>query len=201
LLEFYEFQVSLIFGTKVRPCHFERSEKSFPSAFAGERFLPTVEMTEPLSMAFLKTSTIYGRKKMPDFRDAANRHWEDAGLLMENRRAPNADHLFGMAAECALKAAMLGLGIQLRPDGAPNERQHRVHVNALWTEFQSFVGMRNGAKYAALLSAPGNPFSDWEVSQRYENRALITDEMLQRHRNGAGQAMNVLHEAVIEGVV
>jgi hypothetical protein len=138
---------------------------------------------------------------MPDYRDAAERHWEDADLLINDNRIANTDHLFGMAAECALKAVMQTLGMKLKADGKPDEKGHAVHINKLWTEFQSFAGMRGGAKYTALLSLPGNPFSDWDVSQRYEHRSIITEEMLQRHRNGAGQAMNVLHTAFFQGVV
>ena len=49
-----------------------------------------------------------------DFRDAAKRHWKDAEYLLEDERfAANADHLFGMSAECALKAVMLSLGMQM----------------------------------------------------------------------------------------
>jgi len=39
-----------------------------------------------------------------DFLDAHERHWEDAELLFGNRRWANADHLYGLAAECGLKA-------------------------------------------------------------------------------------------------
>lgn len=35
-----------------------------------------------------------------DFRDAADRHFTDAGLLSQARRLANADHLYGVAAEC-----------------------------------------------------------------------------------------------------
>jgi hypothetical protein len=50
---------------------------------------------------------------MPDYRDAAERHWEDAGFLINDNRIANTDHLFGMAAECALKAVMQTLGMKL----------------------------------------------------------------------------------------
>jgi hypothetical protein len=44
----------------------------------------------------------------------------------------NAGQLFGLSAECALKAAMLSLGMTLRPDGTPADRQHCVHLSQLW---------------------------------------------------------------------
>ena len=64
-----------------------------------------------------------------DFCDAAQRHWEDAGYLLADARPANADQLFGLSAECALKAIMLALGMTLRADGAPEKPQHRVHIN------------------------------------------------------------------------
>jgi hypothetical protein len=138
---------------------------------------------------------------MPDYRDAAERHWEDAGFLMNDNRAANADHLFGLAAECALKAVMLGLGMQLRPDGAPVEPEHRKHVDSLWGEFCSFAQGRNGAKYAVVVSSVANPFSSWSISQRYEHRANITQAIMKEHEKGARKAMNVLKQAFLDGVV
>jgi hypothetical protein len=138
---------------------------------------------------------------MPEYRDAADRHWEDAGFLINDNRTANADHLFGLAAECAMKAVMLGLGMPLRQDGAPVQSKHRKHVDTLWNEFCTFAQMRNGAKYAATLSAYGNDFIDWDISQRYEHRATITAAMVKKHEEGARTAMNVLKQAFLDGVV
>jgi hypothetical protein len=46
-----------------------------------------------------------------DFYDAHQRHWDDAELLYEKQRWANADHLYGMAAECGLKQLMLAFGM------------------------------------------------------------------------------------------
>ena len=43
----------------------------------------------------------------PDFFDAQQRHWVDAEHLLQAQRWANADHLYGMAAECGLKQLML----------------------------------------------------------------------------------------------
>jgi hypothetical protein len=37
-----------------------------------------------------------------DFLDAHYRHWQDAELLFGRGRLANADHLYGLAAECGL---------------------------------------------------------------------------------------------------
>nr|VFK54807.1 MAG: hypothetical protein BECKTUN1418F_GA0071002_105616 [Candidatus Kentron sp. TUN]VFK55380.1 MAG: hypothetical protein BECKTUN1418D_GA0071000_103118 [Candidatus Kentron sp. TUN]VFK60455.1 MAG: hypothetical protein BECKTUN1418E_GA0071001_105815 [Candidatus Kentron sp. TUN] len=41
-----------------------------------------------------------------DFFDAHNRHWQDWEQLFASERWANADHLYGMAAECGLKCLM-----------------------------------------------------------------------------------------------
>ena len=41
-----------------------------------------------------------------NFVDAHHRHWEDAQLLFRNHRWANADQLYGLCAECGLKAVM-----------------------------------------------------------------------------------------------
>jgi len=57
-----------------------------------------------------------------DFYDACKRHWNDAEHLFDQKRLANADHLFGLAAECALKAVMVALGMTLLPDGKPEKK-------------------------------------------------------------------------------
>lgn len=134
-----------------------------------------------------------------DFRDAAERHWEDAQYLMADTRTANADHLYGLSAECALKAVMLALGMALRPDGAPDYRRHRVHINQLWNEFVSFANSRNGARYASRLAHVANPFMDWDVNQRYNHRTGITPAVAASHEQGAHTAKQILDSAVLNG--
>ena len=140
--------------------------------------------------------------KMPaDYRDAAERHWEDADHLLAGDRLANADHLFGLSAECGLKAVMQGLGMSLRPDSAPAVKQHRVHINRLWDEFVTFAQNRGGARYAIELTGRPNPFDDWDVAQRYCHRAEISEAIVENHRQGAQTAMNVFKTAILDGVI
>jgi len=132
-----------------------------------------------------------------DFRDAADRHWTDSWYLSNNNRLPNADHLLGLAAECALKAIMLGLGMLLRTDGAPDEKGHRVHINELWDEFITFAQKRNGTHYAAMLSGNPNPFSDWNINQRYNHRTQFNEPLVTNHRTATKAVMKVLQEFIL----
>ena len=52
-----------------------------------------------------------------DCRDAHDRHWHDGETLYAASRWANADHLYGISAECGLKAAMTGLGMTTTETG------------------------------------------------------------------------------------
>ncbi|QVL47243.1 MAG: SAM-dependent methyltransferase [Thiocapsa sp.] len=134
-----------------------------------------------------------------DFKDAAHRHWEDAELLGSRGRWPNADHLYGFAAECALKAVMVGLGMQLGPDGKP-PKPHAVHIHQLWDQFLTFANGKRQAGYAAMLQQ-SNPFSTWHESQRYWDSTGIGSADANAHRAGASQTLGVLSQARQDGWV
>lgn len=71
-----------------------------------------------------------------DFLDANERHWDDAEHLFQAQRWANADHLYGIAAECGLKRLMLAFGM---PYDAVRDRpanaQDRVHAEGCWARF------------------------------------------------------------------
>lgn len=135
-----------------------------------------------------------------DFRDAADRHWTDSWYLSKDNRLPNADHLLGLAAECALKAVMLGLGMLLH-GGAPADRLPFKHINILWDEFITFAQNRNGSHYAAMLSGTPNPFSDWDIDQRYHHRTQFSEPLVTNHHNATKAVMMVLQAATLNGDV
>ena len=135
---------------------------------------------------------------MPDYYDAAQRHIDDANHLLAITRLPNADHLFGVSAECALKAIMLSLGMPMT-GGRPQNKKHG-HINVLWDEFISFANGRSGAKYATALGT-ANPFATWDVSQRYENTSTISVAAVTNHKASAEMAFSCLVLAVVDGVV
>jgi hypothetical protein len=134
-----------------------------------------------------------------DFRDASARHFEDAELLLGHPREANADHLFGLSAECSLKAVMLALGMAVNTDGAPADRGHKVHMPELWAAFQSFAEGRLASRYLEPLDK-SNPFSDWAVDQRYWTRAAITTSAPSRHRTAAAQCRLSLEKLLFDGV-
>ncbi len=133
-----------------------------------------------------------------DYMDAANRHRSDADLLYDAGRWPNADQLYGFAAECALKAVMKTLGMAVRPDGAPQKPRHRVHIDRLWDEFRTFANGSGGASYTKALTRD-NPFANWSVEQRYHCTSSIAQTTVEDHKRGATAVFSVLSQARQDG--
>lgn len=135
-----------------------------------------------------------------DFRDASERHFEDGLLLEAQGRLANADHIFGLSAECSLKAIMLALGMKVMPDGAPEDRGHKVHMPELWAAFQSFAQGRLASRYLEPLDKT-NPFSDWMVDQRYWARSALGVHAPANHQSAAAQCRQSLEKLVFDGVI
>lgn len=133
-----------------------------------------------------------------NFAQAARRHYDDSGTLVDKQRLGNASHLAGLAAECALKAVLEGLGrLVLTDKGLPEKEQHRKHIDIIWDEFQADLAGRE-----ALYALQGtNPFVDWRISQRYEDDRTIDQAMAERHREGSRTAMLLLERAQLGGDV
>jgi hypothetical protein len=141
-----------------------------------------------------------------DFDTAARRHYEDASLLHERRRLPNADHLAGFAAECALKSILVGfLGAKptsTKPVSHQNGKpiQHG-HLPKLWTEVVTALDGRDaGTTFVDLLRA-GNPYDSWSVGDRYDDGVGITDETVTTRIDMVRQILGCLENAKLSGVL
>ena len=135
-----------------------------------------------------------------DFHDAHLRHWQDAELLFRHDRWANADQLYGLSAECGLKAVMRRLGMRVRSDGAPEQSKHRQHVDILWPEFRKFVRGRIGGRYLNLLPG-GNPFASWSIGDRYAHRRHFDRAGVSPHRSAADGICKMVRRARQDRVV
>ncbi|RMH39297.1 MAG: SAM-dependent methyltransferase [Gammaproteobacteria bacterium] len=118
-----------------------------------------------------------------DFQDAWMRHKEDGDLLYAKERWANADHLYGLAVECGLKAVMRAMGMPVSSAGVPISRYHRVHLPDIWYVFHAFVSGTHAAGLLPFLSQ-SSPFDNWSVHQRYEPRSNFSQEIVDEHRMG-----------------
>jgi len=101
---------------------------------------------------------------------AAQRHLADADFLHSYQRLASADHLAGLAAECALKAILVGyLGGTVNPGGAPTHPDTAVrygHLPKLWTQLSALIEGQASAQFAESLLG-SNPFQFWQIDERY----------------------------------
>lgn len=133
--------------------------------------------------------------------DAARRHLTDAKHLHDAGRLANADHLYGVAAECALKAVLQGLGMRIDPRReAPETRLHARHADVIWPVAIASMGERVAARWLPLLG-DGLPFDDWSVNRRYDSDSTQPEkEAVEGHREAAGRARNVMDAAWLDGI-
>ena len=129
-----------------------------------------------------------------DFLDAHHRHWDDAELLYQTQRWANADHLFGVSAECGLKRLM-----EMMNNGALNPQKDRLHMPSAWSRFQTY---RSGHIAGPQLALPNeNPFQGWHVSQRYDSRDGFNQARVDPHRSGAELVHKLIRKAQRDGML
>jgi len=133
-----------------------------------------------------------------DFLDAMDRHWRDAELLRRKERLANADHLYGLSAECGLKAIMQRLGMEMR-NNMPRLHQDRQHINALWDRYESYRShRRRNASFS--LRWRQNPFANWSVHDRYARRDHCAEDRLEEHRSGAKDVKELVAKLARRGL-
>lgn len=128
------------------------------------------------------------------------RHWQDAELLHSEKykRLANADHLYGLAAECGLKALMEKADIPLDIDNNQDHiRKYKKHINATWAHYEDF---RYG-RLATYALGPTNPFNNWLINQRYASETHFDDDRIKEHRLGAQDVYNLVQRAEEEGLL
>ena len=121
-----------------------------------------------------------------DFADAHIRHWRDAQFLFSHKRWANADQLYGLSAECGLKAVMVADGLSVDKTGSPRARKYKKHIDALWSIFRTFVQGRPTGQLLHYLPQ-SNPFASWSVDNRYANSVHFGQTAVASHRTAARQ--------------
>jgi hypothetical protein len=136
-----------------------------------------------------------------NFLDAHHRHWNDAERLFLAQRWANADHLYGVAAECGLKKLMLVFGMPYdTAKDRPANRSDQKHANLIWESFESYRGGHPlGAGYA--LPTVANPFVDWDVSDRYAHQSSFDEVRAKSHQAGAQAVYRLIKKAQLEGLI
>lgn len=141
----------------------------------------------------------------PDFAAAARRHFADAELLHVQQRLASADHLAGIAAECALKAILIDhmngyLNSRNRPDHPNRDSSHRYsHLPDLWDEIALVAQGRAWNQLTTIFVT--NPFERWNVAERYSDGNHITAQRSAEHLTAARTIIDLHHQATTYGVI
>ena len=125
-----------------------------------------------------------------NFKESAYRMYADAETLAVGGQLGTPDHLYGLAAECALKAVLVEIGVISIPMTQQQKNTYKVHADEIWNEYLTAISGRT-----ALSVNSTNPFSGWRVQHRYEPNASFNRTRLEAHRNGAKEAMSALESA------
>lgn len=134
-----------------------------------------------------------------DFHDACLRHFEDAERLYNAERWANADHLFGISAECGLKRLMVAFGMETKSSGDPKEEKYKVHADKIWDRYETF---RSGRPQASGYGLDGeNSFGNWHATQRYALQSEFDRGRVSPHRDAAGRVRSLLGRAERDGLL
>lgn len=159
-------------------------------------------------------------RRRNDFASAAFRHFRDGEYLLADTqvdRRLNADQLYGLAWECALKALMIGFGMAMVPGRPiygqvpawqlpPRPRGSKgdwVHADDALDRLHHHATGRAQVRYLAQLPPPSdNPFADWKVDQRYlRDGRLPGRRTVEQHRSAARQADGLLRLAILDNFI
>ena len=124
-----------------------------------------------------------------DYLDAAERHYQDAQLLFTQStpRWANASHLFGISAECALKAIASQSNPEVKFFG------QKGHLPALFTELLNVAPYIAGnAELAAHIEGLVPSFAHWKVEQRYAAQATFDAAVVGEQQRGAHHAQKLM---------
>lgn len=138
-----------------------------------------------------------------DFGASARRHLVDAEFLYAHSRSTNADHLAGLAAECALKALIAGyLGGHVNQQDLvfhPATGAIRKHIDELWPEMSLIMQNRSANVLASLLGS--QPFEGWKVYERYCDGSHLTAATVTAHIAAARTVVQILERAELDGAL
>jgi hypothetical protein len=141
---------------------------------------------------------------MPNFYEASQRHYADAVLLQNSNRLPNAGQLYGLSAECGVKALMIAvLGTKL-PE---KYRKHPDKLVNLIPIFLTAVSGRQGIHYFTAVQQKFKAFggcSPWDVDDRYESDTANISKWNSRSADWIEAARTVqqkLEQVHIDGVL
>ena len=126
---------------------------------------------------------------MDDYQNASERHLQDAELLLFQRpqRLANASHLFGLSAECSLKAIARNFNPNKKFSGSTG------HIPGLFAELKN-VSPAPGGNTDVIhhITQIEQQFRSWNVSQRYASQTEFVTINVEHEKTGANDAYRLM---------
>lgn len=135
---------------------------------------------------------------MENFKVAAKRHYDDAKYLNGDGRVVNAGQLYGLAAECCIKAVLMSqpnCTINPRDVGHINQAISSRYINQLSISVQG----RSSQNYYAMIPNI-QYFGRWRIAHRYWEDSAIPND-IEDWQTAAREARLMLDQAIVDGVV
>lgn len=101
-------------------------------------------------------------------RAAAYRHQEAAEALNQGRRRDVAGYLYGLAAECAMKALMLNLGMRPAEDASRSSDPFFAHFTRLKTMLRDHAQARQ-LQDLRKFTEDDRFMQHWDIAMRYSD--------------------------------
>lgn len=133
------------------------------------------------------TQTVGGGKGGEAYDAAALRHFRDGSTLRDKGAWANADQLYGLAAECAIKSALVQVGLTPGQATFP-----RVHIDKLWDRVHVHSIQKAYPCLSGLLRATRGPFAGWSTDQRYSRDEAVDEETCEGHRQWSARVLGAV---------
>jgi len=143
---------------------------------------------------------------MFDYSEAAARHAHDAKFLREHDRLENAGQLFGLHAECALKALLVAHGLKTEADGdisVKGQEGYRKHINVLHPLVSSMSVFPDGRSSNDFVPYMKNllVFASWDIKHRYYKKSEIPLGDVSAWARASHDLEQMIDHAITQGVM
>lgn len=129
----------------------------------------------------------------PDLSASARRHLEAADVLYEPiKRRDVAGYLYGISAECALKAMMLDAGMRPGDEGNRREDPFYAHFPQLKTLLRDGLLARGSGKVLKTYIENSKFMSQWDTDMRYSRGNAIRPEWVDQWREQARDIVSAI---------
>lgn len=134
---------------------------------------------------------------MEDYADAAKRHFDDAKLLHSQMpgRLANASHLYGFAAECAIKCMMLARGNNGKvPKGSSG------HLPLLLRELETHSMAKGNEAVLRRIKKSAIGLGQWNINQRYDEQSSFSAQIVGAEADSA-RKLRALSLQYLRGII